>query len=59
MDPFDKKINQMKYYILEKDKEIKEIQKVSLIIFLNINFIELEKQSCKRKLIKKNRKFKK
>lgn len=34
MDPFDKKINQMKCDILEIDKEIKEIQKVSSIIYM-------------------------
>lgn len=34
MDPFDKKINQMKYNISEIDKEIKEIQKVSIITYM-------------------------
>ena len=34
MNHFDKKINQMKYDISEIDKEIKEIQKVSLITYM-------------------------
>ena len=33
MDPFDKKINKMKKDILNIDKEIKEIQKVSICNF--------------------------
>ena len=34
MDHFHKKINQMKYDISQIDKEIKEIQKVSLITYI-------------------------
>ena len=34
MDPFDTKINQMKYDISQIDKEIKEIQKVSIITYM-------------------------
>ena len=50
MDPFDKKINQMKYDISEIDKEIKEIQKVSLITYILIyKFYWIRKTELQKK----------
>jgi hypothetical protein len=50
MDPFDKKINQMKYNISEIDKEIKEIQKVSIITYmLKYKFYWIRKTELQKK----------